>query len=140
MAECCSEFFSSVCFFLFYFFFLIIRRPPISTLFPYTTLFRSMLVSSGFRYFTQRVAQDCGFEAEQHIRSEEHTSELQSRFGISYAVFFLKLMSTIGRAADIRFSRLCRQAERQESLVCIFFLMFRRPPSSTPFPKSALFP
>src|SRR5205807_8359746 len=35
--------FFSYCFFCFYFFFLMIRRPPRSTLFPYTTLFRSKL-------------------------------------------------------------------------------------------------
>src|ERR1035438_6635683 len=33
----------SLCFFCFFFFFLMIRRPPRSTLFPYTTLFRSLL-------------------------------------------------------------------------------------------------
>src|SRR5262245_65828997 len=60
--------------FLFFFFFLMIRRPPRSTLFPYTTLFRSQvgvvhhlgrrgpLVAAGDRF----------------VRSEEHTSELQS--------------------------------------------------------------
>src|SRR5437870_6732000 len=70
--------FSSV----FFFFFLMIRRPPRSTLFPYTTLFRSpyrdtrttirrdgleMIISSG---------RPGGSGSE---RSEEHTSELQSR-------------------------------------------------------------
>src|SRR6266496_5190334 len=54
------------------FFFLMIRRPPRSTLFPYTTLFRSRHSnprwSHGFfRILTER------------SRSEEHTSELQSR-------------------------------------------------------------
>src|SRR5215204_2029885 len=39
---CCFVFsHSSACFFCFFFFFLMIRRPPRSTLFPYTTLFRS---------------------------------------------------------------------------------------------------
>src|SRR3989304_6438905 len=59
--------------FLFFFFFLMIRRPPRSTLFPYTTLFRSQQErSKGFR----------GPGPEVHLRqprSEEHTSELQSR-------------------------------------------------------------
>src|SRR2546429_6529666 len=61
------------------FFFLMIRRPPRSTLFPYTTLFRS-----SFRLL--RFAQDPRVEPpseeadEVHVmRSEEHTSELQSR-------------------------------------------------------------
>src|SRR5947209_14631213 len=58
------------------FFFLMIRRPPGSTLFPYTTLFRSkrrIVVSAHFD--TQRT----GFIWSSLVRSEEHTSELQSR-------------------------------------------------------------
>src|SRR5215203_6925629 len=57
----------------FFFFFLMIRRPPRSTLFPYTTLFRSAaarcssLCRSGSRAQPVR------------CRSEAHTSELQSR-------------------------------------------------------------
>src|SRR6266576_4853610 len=60
---------------LLFIFFLMIRRPPRSTLFPYTTLFRSRRPCA------------CG-EGRQHVRgrrarlrprSEEHTSELQSR-------------------------------------------------------------
>src|ERR1043166_5052945 len=74
-----------------FFFFLMIRRPPRSTLFPYTTLFRSDLlpidlVALGlFRLF--RGALDLRLLLLRVLlRSEEHTSELQSRFGISYAV------------------------------------------------------
>src|SRR2546429_9280568 len=67
-----------------FFFFLMIRRPPRSTLFPYTTLFRSRRVAP----------QGCGLKSPQEgaallrtderaiilrARSEEHTSELQSR-------------------------------------------------------------
>src|SRR3712207_8758774 len=96
------------------FFFLMIRRPPRSTLFPYTTLFRSerstsahvtldendltvllQLVdfSNPFRpgvpaaILTSKI--DVVFKDERYTRSEEHTSELQSRH-ISYAVFCLK--------------------------------------------------
>src|SRR3712207_8497404 len=68
-----------------------IRRPPRSTLFPYTTLFRSMLAGSAEVF--NRVAAEVGAgedrlhfvetDARQHgdveRRSEEHTSELQSR-------------------------------------------------------------
>src|SRR3989442_1013290 len=56
-----------------------IRRPPRSTLFPYTTLFRSLLgqaqgvVQLGARLTRHETAQEL------HVRSEEHTSELQSR-------------------------------------------------------------
>src|SRR2546422_5632989 len=64
-----------------------IRRPPRSTLFPYTTLFRSLAA----RAFAMRMVQlgiDCYFIGEtitpvvsdgDAVRSEEHTSELQSR-------------------------------------------------------------
>src|SRR5215212_10643791 len=62
-------------FFFFFFFFLMIRRPPRSTLFPYTTLFRSLV---------QGAAGRAGLGGEGvrgpqlPERSEEHTSELQS--------------------------------------------------------------
>src|SRR6266513_4151837 len=57
------------------FFFLMIRRPPRSTLFPYTTLFRSPWpAASGCRAVCERRT------SLRSGRSEEHTSELQSRF------------------------------------------------------------
>src|SRR3982751_6945719 len=62
-----------VCSFVVFFFFLMIRRPPRSTLFPYTTLFRSKknyLFSQYRRYLCSELNE---------LRSEEHTSELQSR-------------------------------------------------------------
>src|SRR6266513_4173573 len=63
---------------IFKFFFLMIRRPPRSTLFPYTTLFRSR---------ARRRRCDCKLSVfhapvRPGKRSEEHTSELQSRFDI----------------------------------------------------------
>src|SRR5258708_29244644 len=71
---------------MFFFFFLMIRRPPRSTLFPYTTLFRS--VESPFtaptptrsfrrssRLFESVILRG---DSETKTRSEEHTSELQS--------------------------------------------------------------
>src|SRR6266481_8011106 len=60
--------------FCFSFFFLMIRRPPRSTLFPYTTLFRSDLICRAKR------AVPCDFLRSGQVRSEEHTSELQSQF------------------------------------------------------------
>src|SRR2546422_9250856 len=62
----------------FLFFFLMIRRPPRSTLFPYTTLFRSQLE---LHVLGVRAAQiPLQIDAVGHLgRSEEHTSELQSR-------------------------------------------------------------
>src|SRR2546421_6286304 len=56
-----------------FFFFLMIRRPPRSTLFPYTTLFRSWPVHAGTRVSLPAP------EPTAEERSEEHTSELQSR-------------------------------------------------------------
>ena len=90
-----------------------IRRPPRSTLFPYTTLFRSKRkairhlekgrvvifgAGTGNPYFTTDTAAvlraiEIGSDAilkGTRVRSEEHTSELQSQFRISYAVFCLK--------------------------------------------------
>src|SRR2546426_8692859 len=60
----------------FFFFFLMIRRPPRSTLFPYTTLFRSRLVH---RVCCERAGLPArGGRHLRPLRSEEHTSELQS--------------------------------------------------------------
>src|SRR3546814_3853019 len=92
---------------------LCIRRPPVSTrtdtLFPYTTLFRSVLnvlpswlprpdiavmaataMSAAMRPYSIAVAPFSFFSNLRKIRSEEHTSELQSLMRISYAVFCLK--------------------------------------------------
>src|SRR6266498_4290233 len=67
------------CSFFFFFFFLMIRRPPRSTLFPYTTLFRSPRCSGALG----RTSSSCSRGRSSHLgrsrRSEEHTSELQSR-------------------------------------------------------------
>src|SRR2546421_7551078 len=71
-----------------YFFFLMIRRPPRSTLFPYTTLFRSAddLAPPDAGLSSTRELGGCfnecrgwGHLGRDHRRSEEHTSELQSR-------------------------------------------------------------
>src|ERR1051326_2973865 len=77
-------------------FFLMIRRPPRSTLFPYTTLFRSLQTASQrfpMRAYLPRAL--CGLlHSKFHRRSEEHTSELQSHSFISYAVFFFNDTAT----------------------------------------------
>src|SRR5439155_19608714 len=81
--------------FSFLFFFLMIRRPPRSTLFPYTTLFRSdphalrqVLINLVINAqqamgkggtITINIGASDGFGAVSVARSEEHTSELQSR-------------------------------------------------------------
>src|SRR5574341_1580896 len=61
-----------VCYVFCFFFFLMIRRPPRSTLFPYTTLFRSAPGGGGAG------RRDRGSRRGWRPRSEEHTSELQS--------------------------------------------------------------
>src|SRR3712207_8578415 len=83
----------------YFIFFLMIRRPPRSTLFPYTTLFRSRMVAEGKTSKEIAVMLDLGLQTvrsyrktmmkklgvnnvaglTQLARSEEHTSELQSR-------------------------------------------------------------
>src|SRR4051812_50181987 len=71
-------------FLFFFFFFLMIRRPPRSTLFPYTTLFRSWLplwirinLALGGNDFNIKVVRGPSLR-----RSEEHTSELQSHVNL----------------------------------------------------------
>src|SRR5690242_21584574 len=74
------------------FFFLMIRRPPRSTLFPYTTLFRSDdltladVVWSGAQPTIKDRAAEAGVKktaaAARSLRSEEHTSELQSHVNL----------------------------------------------------------
>src|SRR5438105_9945551 len=63
-----------------FFFFLIIRRPPRSTLFPYTTLFRSLEDAIELGSKVAQLAIRCRRPPRERFhRSEEHTSELQSR-------------------------------------------------------------
>src|SRR3546814_8164166 len=81
-----------------FFVFLMIRRPPRSTrtdtLFPYTTLFRSIRSAptgrSGRGTAASRLTVSRAAAPRTPARSEEHTSELQSLMRISYAVFCLK--------------------------------------------------
>src|SRR3546814_4730937 len=106
--------------YLLFFFFLMIRRPPRSTrtdtLFPYTTLFRSRR-DRGSRRSPDRPGGCCYSPPprstsvwisaatppplatlslpSRELRSEEHTSELQSLMRISYAVFCLKKKITL---------------------------------------------
>src|SRR5690349_22530910 len=62
------------------FFFLMIRRPPRSTLFPYTTLFRSIPgAAAERRHVPGEPIEQLARRHRRRARSEEHTSELQSR-------------------------------------------------------------
>src|ERR1051325_6346055 len=73
-----------------------IRRPPRSTLFPYTTLFRSIRAATlrGRRPSVLPRASTSPTRTTRPDRSEEHMSELQSPYVISYAVFCLNDTAT----------------------------------------------
>src|SRR5260221_2365644 len=79
-----SRYFYYYLYLLLFFFFLMIRRPPRSTLFPYTTLFRSVSGSEALLLSMKKAPVTTGAlsgSAQGPItrhRSEEHTSELQS--------------------------------------------------------------
>src|SRR2546430_14151500 len=78
----------------FFFFFLMIRRPPRSTLFPYTTLFRSPLTTASVTYLSQRTESLMGFfylfTLYGLARDRKSTRLNSSHSQISYAVFCLK--------------------------------------------------
>src|SRR6266511_5710714 len=83
------------------FFFLMIRRPPRSTLFPYTTLFRSTPAGP-------RAVREPGVPARpDERRSEEHTSELQSRENLVCRLLLEKKKKTIQMN-----SRRCKRTTR----------------------------
>src|SRR2546430_17737313 len=91
----------------FFFFFLMIRRPPRSTLFPYTTLFRSPLptrstpspshVGERFSIFLRFRSARSGTS-----RSEEHTSELQSQSNLVCRLLLEKKKNQQSPGAHIR--------------------------------------
>src|SRR2546430_12360064 len=108
---------------LFFFFFLMIRRPPRSTLFPYTTLFRSTVsgtgrhMRAGALHSSARPPSPCrpsAPSAGQRVtsprrhRSEEHTSELQSQSNLVCRLLLEKKKKNrnpshlIGRVAHTR--------------------------------------
>src|SRR6201996_9759061 len=84
----------TACRFSFLFFFLMIRRPPRSTLFPYTTLFRSPVVLPAVLACPRR----CRVRTGSGVRSEEHTSELQSQSNLVCRLLLEK--KKINRAAQ----------------------------------------
>src|SRR2546427_5005493 len=94
----------------FFFFFLMIRRPPRSTLFPYTTLFRSGSPSASTS------AKTSGFPKAPRgpNRSEEHTSELQSQ---SNLVCRLLLEKKKNKAYTVKFANK-RKKQRTRSDCC----------------------
>src|SRR5438034_3444819 len=86
-----------------------IRRPPSSTLFPYTTLFRSrwsacllalVLVAAPLSVLTQAAGAAPGQRLDLRVlRSEEHTSELQSHSDLVCRLLLEKQKSSSGRAS-----------------------------------------
>src|ERR1035438_10522434 len=132
-----------------------IRRPPRSTLFPYTTLFRSVV----FRAFNGPGSYDAYGDVRNSVpRSEEHTSELQSlRHLVCRLLLEKKKPWGVVNVGGLQLSRhpktpfaflgwarrlVCPYpVDRQHRLSALkdFFLMIRRPPRSTLFPYTTLF-
>src|SRR5215475_5752897 len=119
-----------------FFFFLMIRRPPRSTLFPYTTLFRS---PGGGLVEQQQPGPGGECAGDMEPPSDRKSTRLNSsHVKISYAVFCLKkkkMSKPLCSALSCSWSR---------SSCCplspsFFFLMIRRPPRSTLFPYTTLF-
>src|SRR2546430_2814085 len=103
-----------------YFFFLMIRRPPRSTLFPYTTLFRSdhdaaveVELDGGALEGADRGALHVARDPDAAIRSEEHTSELQSQSNLVCRLLLEKKKPRQRRRPSSRGSRLARTRSRR---------------------------
>src|SRR2546429_4920568 len=96
-----------------------IRRPPRSTLFPYTTLFRSVVVDAGEGIEARLLLQEVfsgrlgGFL----LRSEEHTSELQSRLHLVCRLLLEKKKVT----ADMLSIALYRLSARLQAAPCCIY-------------------
>src|SRR5256885_5656601 len=96
------------------FFFLMIRRPPRSTLFPYTTLFRSSLLTvlgvfiAALAFVFLRTVLDAWYaNSNASARSEEHTSELQSPCNLVCRLLLEKKKNNVGPLAG----RVCRGSD-----------------------------
>src|SRR6516225_2740484 len=135
-----------------------IRRPPRSTLFPYTTLFRSHAYGELHRS-SLRIENPCGTDGAADRKSTRLNS---SHMSISYAVFCLKKKNENAAVAtevvvkgaiflneddDVldsgKFgtlgSSLGRRGNMDVPFSAFFFLMIRQPPRSTLFPYTTLF-
>src|SRR3989442_8807081 len=106
-----------------FFFFLMIRRPPRSTLFPYTTLFRSILIiiNKSMYVFIYCIhicvcmwvcVSVCVCASVCVFRSEEHTSELQSLLHLVCRVLLDKKMNIFSRKGIVKNDR--KKAIKQE--------------------------
>src|SRR6266705_912086 len=131
-----------------------IRRPPRSTLFPYTTLFRSHGRPGSAPHCTTMPPST---RSTAPVRSEEHTSELQSPYDLVCRLLLEKKNRQIDppshddetqqdiedRCARPRRGRLSQPEDLRISRVgtqsVFFFLVTQRPPRSTLFPYTPLF-
>src|SRR5579883_2617419 len=120
-----------------------IRRPPRSTLFPYTTLFRSKQIVEGdtFDFAVEEPVED-------HAGGDRKSTRLNSsHVKNSYAVFCLKkkkkekVCQTAYSGRQTKRTAKSRYFDSRPSapLIFFFFLMIRRPPRSTLFPYTTLF-
>src|SRR5260221_7194223 len=85
-----------------------IRRPPRSTLFPYTTLFRSVIGFVALRFrsaFEEACLELLTGSRLQFQRSEEHTSELQSHSDLVCRLLLEKKKNSCGRQSYLRHLR-----------------------------------
>src|SRR6266571_614093 len=118
-----------------------IRRPPRSTLFPYTTLFRSIRRQGPEQHRPVRLHRLC-----QRI-DRKSTRLNSSHMSISYAVFCLKKKNILlteerdrsDRIGVLACSLVVADGRVGDDFAVFFFLMIRRPPRSTLFPYTTLF-
>src|SRR6516165_4338221 len=120
---------------LLFFFLLMIRRPPRSTLFPYTTLFRSprpicSLGAGSLCHAGSLLARR---------RSEEHTSELQSQSNLVCRLLLEKKKRYYREECRRANRKVWDRAGRSNCQVPIFFLLPGLPNNSTLFPYTTLF-
>src|SRR5579863_8672471 len=114
-----------------------IRRPPRSTLFPYTTLFRSRHSRR-----SGSLRPGCNRRRKCDRRDRKSTRLNSSHPSISYAVFCLKKKKILSSLTLIESDHLMRfdvVVANPSFILVIFFLMIRRPPRSTLFPYTTLF-
>src|SRR2546430_10927885 len=101
------------------FFFLMIRRPPRSTLFPYTTLFRSPILAVPTTYSGSEMTNIWGLSEGGAKKTDRKSTRLNSSHSqISYAVFCLKKKKKEHRLLaniDVEKQRLVRQLRRDDS-------------------------
>src|SRR3954464_10283279 len=128
------------------FFFLMIRRPPRSTLFPYTTLFRSNDTATTEIY---TLSLHDALDGRRIIRSEEHTSELQSHDNLVCRLLLEKttlLMKHFRQwFVNALLDRWMRRSVRKDREleaggVPFFFFNVAATPGTSPFPLHNAFP